>query len=654
MDLSHKKSILLLTISLIIIFAIVYPIISGGFEQRSYNFMMKTASVNKKASNDIILIVIDNKSLAELGRWPWKRTRYVQIFDYLNKYTNAKVYGFDSLIAAPDVENSSSDKQFFDAVKGYDKLVAGMMFDTEGFEDEKTASKYNQLLREKNDIEITDKRTSKSTPESRYHSFTKAPIEYMKNISKLGVVTIPTDEDGYIRRVHQLVSYDDGLFPSMPLAMYSKVTGIKEFTLTDKFLTGQNDKYWLKMPTYTDRDGTVYSYLSFYDMRPNEKYSHETVSAVKVIKSLEAINAGQKPILDPKIFDNKIVFIGAFAHAQGLEDIKRTPVSESFPGIDIQATNFNNIYKNDFYTKSSEVFNFLMALTLFLLAFLVILVMPVSVAFLSMISAMLLFIIFAYTLFLKNIAINVLSSVMFIFIATGFGYSYRFILEGRKKERVQSAMGKYISKDVMKNVIDNIDIKDVALGGKRANVTVLFIDIRGFTTISERLSAQEVAVILNEYFSALVPIIDKNNGILNKFMGDAILAVFGEPIQDENHPVNAVKCADEMLRVVKNLQEKWLNEGKPRIDAGIGIATGDAFVGNIGSEERLEYTVIGDTVNTASRIENYNKVYKTKFLISEETFERVQKYVDVIKIRDVSVRGKAKKINIYEVLRLIK
>lgn len=136
-------------------------------------------------------------------------------------------------------------------------------------------------------------------------------------------------------------------------------------------------------------------------------------------------------------------------------------------------------------------------------------------------------------------------------------------------------------------------------------------------------------------------------------MGDAVLAVFGEPIKNDHHALDAIKCADCMLKKVKLLQEKWLEEGKPKIEIGIGISTGEAFVGNIGSEERLEYTVIGDTVNTASRIENYNKVYKTKFLISQETFEQVQKHVDVIKIREVSIRGKAKKINIYEVLRLL-
>ncbi len=654
MDLSHKKSILLLTISSIIIFVIVYCITAKFFEIKSYDFMMKKASVNKMASDDVILVVIDDKSLIELGRWPWKRSRYIQIFDYLKKYTKAQVYAFDSIIIAPDTENPVSDAEFFGKIKNYDNLAGGISFISNPFPDENVATLYNQLLREKNDIKIIDKRTSKNETESRFHSFTQSPVSYIKNIRAVGSLNIDDDnaEDVYVRKAHQLVEYDGGLYPSLPLVVYSKVTGIKEFTLTDKYLTGSNGNYHLKMPAYSE-NGVVYSYICFYNTKDG-LYSHKKVSASDVIKSLEALEQGKEPILDPKIFDGKIVFVGALANAQALEDIQRTPISSKFSGLDIQATIFDNLYKNQFYTRASEVFNLLLCTALFLLVLLAVRSMPISVAFLCAASTMCLLLIFVYMMYMHNIATSFIAPEVFIVMAIGMGYAYRYLTEGHKKDKIQSAMGKYISKDVMKNVIDNIDIKDVGLGGKRANVTVLFIDIRGFTTISERLSAQEVAAILNEYFSALAPIIDKHNGILNKFMGDAILAIFGEPIQDENHPVNAVKCANEMLRAIKNLQEKWLMEGKPRIDVGVGIATGDAFVGNIGSEERLEYTVIGDTVNTASRIENYNKVYKTKFLISEETFERVQKHVDVLKIRDVSVRGKTKKINIYEVLRLIK
>ena len=169
----------------------------------------------------------------------------------------------------------------------------------------------------------------------------------------------------------------------------------------------------------------------------------------------------------------------------------------------------------------------------------------------------------------------------------------------------------------------------------------------------EKLSADEVSDILNEYFTEMEPIITKYNGIINKFIGDAVMAIFGEPIQDKNHAQNAVKCAYAMLQRVKELQKKWAREGKPKIEIGIGINTGEVFVGNIGSVNRMEYTVIGDTVNLASRLESYNKIYKTKLLISPSTYEEVKGFTDVIKISDVQIRGKANKMDIYEVLKVI-
>ncbi|MCI5888369.1 MAG: adenylate/guanylate cyclase domain-containing protein, partial [Brachyspira sp.] len=252
--------------------------------------------------------------------------------------------------------------------------------------------------------------------------------------------------------------------------------------------------------------------------------------------------------------------------------------------------------------------------------------------------------------FSHGVAVTVITPILVQLLTTLFGYSYRFLQEGRNKEKIKRAMGIYLSPDIMKKVVQNID--DIKLGGKRANVTVLFADIRGFTSMSEKMTAEEVSKILNEYFTEIEPIITKHNGVINKFIGDAVMAIFGEPIQDINHPVNAVRCAYEMLILVDKLQDKWITEGKPKIEIGIGINTGEAFVGNIGSEKRLEYTVIGDTVNLASRIESYNKVYKTNFLISSSTYSYVSSIVDVLKISEVQIRGKAKKMDIYEVLRL--
>lgn len=611
--------------------------------------MVKYTSNDNIASDDVILVVIDDKSLTELGRWPWKRDRTIQIFDYLEYYTDAKVIAYDAVVMAPDFENPESDRYFFNNVGKYNKLIAGVGFMSENFGDNINEAEYNALLTEKNNIKVIDKRRKKQNKENFYKSFTPFLKEYFKNIKLLGSVNTYQDQDGYIRRIDQLVDYNGSLYPSLGLISYSKYTGINEFTIDDEYITAKNDKYKLKIPVKSD-SGIVFSYISFYKTLDG-MYSHKKVSASDVIKSLESIKKGEKPILDPAIFKDKAVFVGANANAQALFDIKRTPISDTFAGVDIQATNFNNLIDNVFYTTSSPYYDFAIVLFTFLLVMVFVSLLPVSTALLCASCAMLLYFVFAFIMYDNRFAIGLIMPEIFMVFAIGCGYSYKYLIEGRKKEKIQTAMSKYISKDVMQNVVQNID--SIKLGGKRAEVTVLFADIRGFTSISEQLSPVEVTKILNEYFSELVPIIEQHKGILNKFMGDAILAIFGEPIKNENHPIDAVKCANKMLKKVKLLQEKWLNEGKPKIEIGIGIATGEAFVGNIGSEERLEYTVIGDTVNTASRIENYNKVYRTNFLISEETYLKVQKYVDVIKIREVSIRGKAKKINIYEVLRIL-
>jgi len=649
MEISHKKSLILLTVASVVVFFLVYLIGYTIFQYKSYNFMMKQTSVNKVASDDIILVVIDNKSLVKLGRWPWKRTRFLEIFDYLENYTECKAYGFDAIIIAPDTDHPEIDREFSNKIGEYKKLIAGVGFMYDDFKEEANKEFYNEILPSKHNIKFIDKRSEKYRVNSKYNSFTPFLKEYFYNVNNLGSVNTRQDADGYIRKVDQIIQYNGELYPSLALFMYSKVTGIDEFTLTDKYIIGQKGKYTLKMPISNDK-GAAYSNIAYY-RTDDGVYSHKEISASDVIESLKNIKEGHEPVIDPEIFKDKIVFVGSNANSQALADVKRTPVSDTFAGLDIQATNFNNIYKNEFFTEVSPIYDFVVILTVFLLVLLLICTLPIPVALMCTSLVMFLYFIFTFIMYDNRIGVGLILPEVFILIAIGFGYSYRYLVEGRKKEKIQSAMGKYISKDVMQNVVSNID--SVKLGGKRACVTVLFADIRGFTSISEQLSAEEVTNILNEYFSAIAPIIEKHNGILNKFMGDAILAVFGEPIKNENHAIDAVRCADCILKKVRQLQSKWLNEGKPKIEIGVGISTGEAFVGNIGSEERLEYTVIGDTVNTASRIENYNKVYKTKFLISEETFLRVQKYVDVIKIREVSIRGKAKKINIYEVLRIM-
>ena len=631
------------------IFVVIFALTSNFLQLKSYNIMSKLTVNNKVASSNVILVVIDDKSLHEIGRWPWKREYYLEIFDYFENYTNAKQMGYDGLIMAPDLEHPQSDKKFFNSISKFDKLFAGVAFSYDKFEKGVDENYYDALLKTKSDIKIIDKRSKKYKQQSNFKSFTVLQKQYFENIKALGSVNVPKDSDGYIRKAAQIYDYKGHFFPSLAFNMYSRYTGIDEYILADKFTYGFNEKYALKIPI-ENKLGLVFNYISYYKTEDGV-YSHKKYSASDVIKSYRAIKKGEKPILDAKEFENKVVFIGANAQAQALADIERTPMSEAFSGLDIQATNFDNLINNNFFRVTSPLYNFLICVLIFITIFIIVSTMPIVSALLSSVCIMFAYLFFAMFMYYNKVALGLILPELFVIVAIACAYSYRYLIEGNKKEKFQKAMGKYLSREVMQNVVNNID--NIELGGKRADITVLFADIRNFTSISENMDASQVTMILNEYFSALVPIIEEYGGVLNKFMGDAVLAIFGEPQKDENHALIAVKCAAKMLRKVKHLQDKWIDEGEPKIEMGIGISSGEAFIGNVGSKDRLEYTVIGDTVNTASRIENYNKVYKTNLLISEETYKRVKNKVDVITINNVMIRGKASRMTIYEVIRLV-
>ncbi len=651
MESSNKNISFWLLFAFFIVLALaIFLMTSNVFSLKtaSYDFMVKVNSDKQKPSSDIMLVIVDDKSLTEIGRWPWSRARFDEIFDYLNNYTDSKLIAFDALIAAKNVENPKDDSVLFENIGKYDKLTVGVAFSEKEFPfSKRDITKYNLLLDSKKGLTINDARTKK--PNSIFNSFTQFPYQYFENAKNMGGVNIIKDSDGKVRQLQQVIDYKGILYPSMELILYSKYTGIKNFTLTNKYLTGSNKSYSLKIPITNMNEG-ISNNIFFYSS-PDKVYSHTIISASDILKSYYAIKKGEEPTLDKEIFKDKVVFVGANASAQYAKDEVRSPVSDLFSGTELRATNFNNMLNNQYYVSTNNLYDFVIGIMLFIFIFMIVNVLPVPVALISTFTVTLLYMIFSGYMYSKNIATNMLLPVIFVPMALIMGYAYKLILEAQKNKQIEKTMSKYISKDVMENVMQNIN--SVGLGGKRSNISVLFADIRGFTTISEALSAEEVSLILNEYFSAIVPIIEKHRGVLNKFVGDAVLAIFGEPIQNKEHALDAVKCGWDMINKVKELQEKWIEEGKPKIEIGIGISTGEAFVGNIGSEDRFEYTVIGDTVNTASRIENFNKVYKTKFLISQSTFDAVQKHVDVLKIRDVAIRGKVKKVNLYEVLRLI-
>lgn len=597
------------------------------FVEPSVHDLFSRMNLSNTPSSQIINIAIDENSLSKVGRWPWNRNLYGNIFEYVK---DAKVIVFDSVITSSD--NIQSDKKFFSRLKKMDNLILGTFF----------------CNKEQNStINMTpfavDIQNGKQMRLIEYQYYANLPEDLVKNAHSIGSVSTLPDNDGVIRKLSPIFRHNKTFYPSVGIKAAMKYKNINS-------LAYKNNTLLLGDITIPLDKTNSEVYLQWY--KPSKQnvnfITHKTYSASDILDSYNKMKKGEKPPIPQEEFKDKIIIVGATAYA--LNDIKKTPIGVDYPGLEIQATFIDNIINNDFMKKTS------LALNLIVLAVLVILTvhtakqLPIIYSLLTLITIILGWFYIAKNIFFANgYIIDVITPLSFVLLAYSLTFVYKYFLAGRSRNNLKNVMSKYISKSVMKDVLKN---ETAELGGKRAYVSVLFADIRQFTSISEVYTPEEVSSLLNEYFSLIAPIIDKYNGTLNKFMGDAVMAIFGAPIEDENHAKNAVLCAEEILLEVKKLNYKWKISNKPEIRIGVAINTGYVFIGNIGSKDRMEFTVIGDSVNIASRIESLNRVYNTSFLISSSTYEKVKDIVNTIKIRDVSIKGRISSVTIHEVIEI--
>ena len=659
----NKIKLLVYTLITIIAFTFIAWVTYTFVEPKAYDFMIKHVLTEKLpwdnnkqtyGSDDIVIIMIDSESL-EKYRWPWKRELYCKIFEYLYNYSKPKVVVYDAIIATLDKDNPKSDEKFFNTLSKFDNLIVDFMPNFLTPKDKKQKAEFDKIFEKK--FSLTNIEGS-TLSENFYTNIMIMPNEYLDVVKYAGSITIiPTFIDGKItphsmdtyRTIEYMIKYNDKFYPSIALQTFLLLNNKNntKINVNNSEIYFPDLKYKIKQKTTLAQSITP---IKFYKLKDNFRpSSHNVYSAIDIMKSYDKLKNNENAIIDPHIFDDKVVIIGAFVQGGAeLNDALSTPMAKNHAGVDIQATAIDNIMHNDFLKIAPNFVNVLLIIVGMVLVYSIISVCDLFQSVLYTFLLILGYLTLSTICYYFGLVINVITPIVMYIVTMILSYISKFLTEQKSKEKVKSAMGKYMSEDVMKRIVLNID--NLGLGGKKAIVTVLFADIRGFTSMSENMSAQQVSEILNEYFTEMEPIITKYNGIINKFIGDAVMAIFGEPIQDKNHPYNAVKCGYEMLQKVKELQKKWKKEGKPKIDIGVGINTGEVFVGNIGSINRMEYTVIGDTVNLASRLESYNKIYKTKMLISTSTYNEVKAFVDVIKISDVEIRGKAHKMDIYEIL----
>ncbi len=559
----------------------------------------------------IVIVSIDEDSFSELNeRWPWSRTHFARLIDRLSR-EGAKIIGIDIIMSEP--YPGDQDEQLARSATMFGNVVL--------------PSKFEETIRR---VQWKGKEV-----ELKGEEF-KGPIQIISQSGDVGYLNLPHDSDGFVRRFTPIRSYQGKLYASFDLKIAARYLGIP---LGD-----------LKYIPYTmlrlgDRSIPLNQYNSAHINFAGPSGKFKRISFHQVVK-------GQYP---SGSFEGRIVLVGAtFLDSK---DFFPTPFQEfkegeKYPlfGVEIRANIINTILQKRFIRPSSPIINRLIIfLGGVLVALLSLRLSPLKGAFL----VVLIFLVYLATsiwLFARDILLMTITPVFTfggVFISQ---VAFRYFTEEREKRRIRGMFQKYVSPDVVDKLIQ--DPTRLRLGGEKRYLSVLFSDIRGFTSISEKLVPEELLNQLNQYLGAMTAVVLRNGGMLDKYVGDAIMAVFGAPMELENHALAACKTALEMIGELRSLEEGWKNESKPTLDIGIGIHTGEMIIGNVGSTKRMDYTVIGDNVNLASRLEGVNKEFGTHIIISNSTYEMVKGHITVRGLGEITVKGREKQVAVYELVEM--
>jgi adenylate cyclase len=605
------------------------------------------------ARKDIALVEIDESSLRNLepnaGRWPWPRVVHSLVIDYLAA-ARPKLIVYDVNFAEPDsrvgfrmgdatLSGAESDQALIASVKkaGNVIVLADATFDGQVANPPQLPSDYRI-----DGPSIVERRVVFPP----FAGLADAAAGFGHNLFLF-------DRDGPMRHVVPFVRADGGVIPSLGVAAALRVGGIKaaDVRLEGRTLYFGDRAMPMAWNTVASSDGDIrylWGLLNYRGPSFPRGVTYKSYSFFDLLYSNEQIQAGAKPDVDPAQFTDKIVFVGV--SASGLADRFETPFSlGTMPGIQVHAAAADDILSNRFMHPIDRRVRIATVLMAGVIAGAIATLLPAwwaTAATALMIAA---FAIVAERVFATGYWMNVTQPFAAASVSLLAGVAYQYFVEGREKRKMKKLFGQYVSKDVYQQLV--ADPTRARLGGARREMTVLFSDIRGFTSVSEKGRPEDIVQTLNEYFTRMVEIVFRHRGTLDKFVGDMVMALFNAPLDDPDHADHAVAAALEMIDELTRLNEQWAAQGRPVLDIGIGINTGPMIAGNIGSEQIMSYTVIGDAVNLGSRLESLNKNYGTRIIISEATRKSLTGHYEFRPLGDVVVKGKTQPVAIFEVVR---
>lgn len=619
-----------------------------------YDFRLTTAlSFEQKKQPSIVIVDIDEKSLAKEGRWPWSRKKVGQLVKKLFEQQVALV-GFDILFSEPErnVVNDLTEALPAEALPAFllDALKPlAQYFDVD--------ERFGALLSDK---EVVLGFLLHNDNNESGHPVGELPfspvarpvmgegvipelIAYTGNSPKIqktgtsaGFLTNFRDKEGVVRRSPLVLRYKDIIYPALSLEMARHYLLIDKVTLK----TAQEGDRWVLEgvqlgPSLIETDAIGQVLVPFW----GGPKTFTTVSATDVLA--DHVKQG--------LLGNNIVLIGT--SALGLGDLLATPVSPVFPGVEVHASILAGILEHAFHTEPSwgkGATWFLMILVGLVLVVCLPRLGPLMMIVVgTVVYGLLVALNFWFWIYLR-LALELSVPLISAFFIVSGNLAYGFFVENRRRGELKSIFGQYVPAEHIEEMA-NEDNPQFGFEGEAREMSVLFTDIRNFTTLAEPLEATELKTLLNEFLTPMTSAIFKHDGTIDKYVGDMIMAFWGAPLRDKNHAQHAIAAGLEMLEVAKTVSASFQTKGLPAIQIGVGVNTGMMNVGDMGSVFRRSYTVLGDAVNLASRLEGLTKHYGVPILVSEET-ARAQPSFLFMKIDKVRVRGKRQTILIYQPL----
>lgn len=609
---------------------------TNSFENRFYDFRMKSSLNMDFKSPEIVLVKIDDYSLEKLGVWPIPRTQHAKMLDKLGTY-GARVVALDILFPekSPAYGDVNPDQILINSIKNFqqDGRRVFLAYTIAGPEEE--------VLAEAPLVMLNDAILTRNVPEADFlpkkiSRYTFPIDEIAESEVGLGNIHSREDPDGIFRQ-YQLVSNVDTIyFGSLALNAYEAFSGVKNTIKISGDKTGELELNGKKIEITPEGEIKI-RYVG----------AQNTFPEVPLYDLLSASDEDQKM---KDIFNGKLVFVGSTA--AGAHDLRPTPLDSKMPGVFSHMNVAHMLIHQYFYENTDDSVKYsLIFLVVGMMIFFFVqrfgnAILDTVVTALIVISA---YYIDQYYFLPEGYELK-LFYCFFCFISC---YSWNTFLQlyetSKEKKQIRGTFARYVAPTVVDEMLKNPD--KLQVGGTKMDITCLFSDVRDFTKISEGLTATELAHSLNYYMGAMTDIVFETKGTLDKYIGDAIVAIWGAPLPIGNHAQFAVEAAIKMMNVLPGINEEFKKLGRPVFNVGIGLNTGECSVGNMGSSRIFSYTALGDNMNLGARLESLCKHYGAQILISDMTLERLD--LTNIKTRPIDkviVKGKTTAVGVHEVL----